>query len=54
MTNVITFPCDNFEDLSLTERALLIEEWSEEINENLERIRQAADAIKALIEARKQ
>lgn len=49
MTNVINFPCDNFENLTLTERAMLVEEWTTEMEENLDKIRQTADAMKTLL-----
>lgn len=54
MTNVINFPCDNFENLTLTERAMLIEEWTTEMEENLDQIRQTADAMKTLLKRYKE
>jgi len=54
MTNVINFPCDSFENLTLTERAMLIEEWTSEMEENLDQIRQTADALKTLLKRYKE
>lgn len=54
MTNVINFPCDNFENLSLTERAMLIEEWASEMEENLDQIRQTVDAMDKLLKRHKE
>lgn len=53
MTNLINFPSDNFENLTLTERAIIIEEWTAEMNENLEQIRRSSEAMKALLDAHK-
>ncbi|WP_164836397.1 hypothetical protein [Sinorhizobium medicae] len=52
--NVINFPAQNeFEDLSLSERMIIIESWHEEMEDNLSRIRESAASIAALIEANK-
>lgn len=54
MNNVINFPAHNeFEDLSLSERMIIIESWHEEMEDNLSRIRESAASIAALIEANK-
>lgn len=52
--NVIEFPSTDFENLTLIERAMLIEEWQTEMSDNLETIRKTAEAMKALLDARKQ
>lgn len=55
MNNVISFPNDynEFEALSATSRAVLIEEMNREIEEQLEKIRKSAGELAALIEANK-
>ncbi|GCA50648.1 hypothetical protein KGO5_03095 [Sinorhizobium sp. KGO-5] len=52
MNNVINFPNSaEFEDLSLAERMIIIEQFNADIHVELNRIKDAADKIKELIEA---
>jgi hypothetical protein len=54
MNNVINFPKSaELEDLSLSERMIIIESWHEEMEVNLTRIRESAASIATLIEANK-
>ena len=52
--NIINFPTsEEFENISLAERMLILESWQEEMEDNLTRIRESTAAIGALIEANK-
>lgn len=52
--NIINFPTsEEFEDLSLSERMLILKSWHEEMEDNLTRIRQSTAEIAALMAANK-